>query len=530
MKKNSLGTLLQLHYHHRPCGVSTVIDRYAKTFADINKAARCGNVVLCGEKGAAFPISKVKVIVCKEMGYAQFTSKKGFEQTRDCIEKRLKRILRDPAFPRPIFVVAHNTTLGKNCALSSALSRLARDFDAMGDDSRFFLVVHDFAEEGRIEQLCHIQKLQSMGIHIWEDLYPACSNVTFVTINNRNKTLLQKAGCKTVLLRNPVWQATAPLKMSKQKMRFRLRQKAEADDVALQANRPFLLYPTRIMVRKNPLEAILIATVYAKANLLLGTVWGKAGNDFALLDQCKKICKTYSLPVLFDTYGLLGKNEAPQAMYSLADAVVSTSIAEGFGYLFAESSQFNKPVIGRMPQGLSANELGDTQYLYRQLMVPCSWVDVEKVARLYFKRLASLTQWNSATKSWDGFFTSFQKAHVSKGGIDFGCLDMASQVAVLHKCLRSQTGMDELRKAFPRQTEKLASFFAATTAGKQSNTPLMLSGDFPMDFEACFLSKSKHRANCPIQAKLIGKYFADLSRFKIGMSGKKNVSVISPSP
>ncbi len=515
------GTLVQIHYHLRPCGVTAVMRGYARAFGEINKGSRHAIVFVCGEGGDLQTVPAAKIHVCKEMGYRGFRTGKSYAKTRDAIRAALLAVITGKNVPGPVTVVAHNMTLGKNCALSSAFSRVVRQCNGLRDDIRFFSVVHDFAEEGRTSQLLQIQSLEELGHDIRNDLYFSAPNFRYVAINGRNRKVLQNAGCAVLLLKNPPGQIRPKMRIRKAEAISQLHRQAKKDGVSFLAGRPFLACPTRIAVRKNPLEAILVAAVFTEANLLLGSVRGASAANARLLALCKKLCAGHSLPVLFDTNSAFARSDADDLVYACCDAVLSTSVAEGFGYSLTESVRHGKPLVGRRPQGINEREIGYARLLYENLWVPVAWVSTERIAKRYFELLKPLSQWRGITVSWESFFRKFKTAYCKKNAIDFGCLDMVSQAEIIERCLARPVAKMELLNSFPMQTAGLRySLGHRRPPGKK--TPFAReNSDFVRRFENCFCSKTKARGVRRVRSAVVGDYFADLTKFKIAMTGQQ---------
>ncbi len=181
MKILQARSFVQVHYHNRPGGVNTVIGHYAEAFAEALMEVSAGlarqspvtNLIVCKRdktEGRAFLPGTIKNI--PESGYCSFATKYAFLKTKEILVSGLMAIIQSPGVQKPLCIVGHNLTLGKNCALSSAFAHCARLCENGRNDVRFFSVIHDFAEEGRIDCLKQIYDLQDVGIGIWNDLYP----------------------------------------------------------------------------------------------------------------------------------------------------------------------------------------------------------------------------------------------------------------------------------------------------------------------------------------------------------------------
>ncbi len=87
---------------------------------------------------------------------------------------------------------------------------------------------------------------------------------------------------------------------------------------------------------------------------------GKSGpfpEHRALYAKTKKLCVKHKAEVVFNSSAAFApqipENGFPSILYDVADACISTSIAEGFGYAFFEPWTNNKYIIGRKPLDFS---------------------------------------------------------------------------------------------------------------------------------------------------------------------------------
>ena len=402
MKILQARSFVQVHYHNRPGGVNTVIGHYAVAFAEALMEVSAGlarqspvtNLVVCKRdktEGRAFLPGIIKNI--PEGGYCSFATKYAFLKTKEILVNRLLAIIQSPAVEKPLCIVGHNLSLGKNCALSSAFARCARIYENLSDDIRFFSIIHDFAEEGRIDCLKQINNARDLGIDIWNDLYPKTKNLRFVTINKRNYSLLKTNGFNVNMLANPVEAKKIRRESARQKkdeafkklISYSVRRQCPIDPEI-----PTLFYPARIISRKNVIEAILVSNIICKANLLMGKS-GPSPEHRALYAKTKKLCVKHKAEVVFNSSAAFApqvfENGFPSILYDVADACISTSIAEGFGYAFYEPWTNNKYIIGRKPMDFSPLPGMKFPGLYTRLPIPVSWIPIHDLAQKYYNRM-----------------------------------------------------------------------------------------------------------------------------------------------
>ena len=114
----------------------------------------------------------------------------------------------------------------------------------------------------------------------------------------------------------------------------------------LKSDAPLWIFPSRFLRRKNFLEAALI-TRWLRPGAILATTSGQFSPDEAnYASDIKDAAKRGGWRVHF---GLLDKPGAPRVgdVFRLAEAVVHTSVQEGFGMSFVEAAAVGTPLIAR---------------------------------------------------------------------------------------------------------------------------------------------------------------------------------------
>lgn len=495
-------TLLQIHYHNRTGGVATIMRRYADAFAQSRRGRRPHEslIVCSAAAGTKSPPHGPRIVDVKDCDYRSFRSRAQFLAARRRIMLTLLPIIEDPVPPGQVIVIGHNMNLGKNCALSSAFAGIARDCSLRPDPDarrvRFFSVVHDFAEEGRRDLLMQIETVQEFGIDIWDDLYPSLPNLQFVTPHPRNHSLLTRAGFQAHLLRNPVSRTGAGHGSGiRAQLRAGLRKIAKKDNVRLDQSRPLVLYPSRIISRKNPVEAVLVAHVMFESTLLLGAP-GASAPALALAADLRAVCRKHGIPVVFDAGRSAerfdARGESFSLLFEIADLCMTTSVAEGFGYAIYEPALHGRRVVGRFPEGFPFTEKKKFPFLYKRLLVPKVWVRTDVLRRRYYARLKTVPGWKGRMPSFGSFSKMFDTAFTRGHGIDFGCLDVRSQLSVLQRCVQVPRAAEEWKRAFPAQTRRLLVSLDSAGHTRRGATP-GASGSFEKSFTQCYLEKRRPR-------------------------------------
>jgi hypothetical protein len=515
------GTLLQVHYHNRPGGVATVMRHYADAFAHACRGLPHSNMIVCSAGVQAEAGSGDSHIVdVRDCDYRSFRDRASFLRAKKRIRLALSSIIDGRSLPRPIVVVGHNMNLGKNCALSSAFADTARRYSLTKEDAWFFSVVHDYAEEGRTDLLLWIKTVQDFGVDIWNDLYPSLRNLRFVSPSPRNASLLKKAGFPADVLVNPVVKSPDTPRHDKKslwhkKLRSALFEIAKKENVRLRPSRPVVLYPTRVISRKNPVEAVLLAHVVFQSNLLFGA-YGTSPADRSLAESLKKICVKYGVPVVFDAGRIAGRaNNSFSMLYDIADICMTTSIAEGFGYAIHEPALYGKNTIGRCPAGFSVSGKHKILYLYKRILIPCAWVRIDEIKSRYYDRLRNVSGWYGTFPAFNSFSKMFDTSFIRNNGIDFGCLDAQTQLAVLSRCLASPKDAFAWKQACLSQTRRLMASFHAALSQRPRTAAGASYGAFEKSFTQCYFTRQapvRPRANADPEAFL--RYFSKPGHFR----------------
>lgn len=528
------GSLVQIHYHNRPGGVAAVMGHYCRAFREA-----CGGhgacVMVCARDRHARPDAGVKIVNVKECGYRTFTSAASFRAAGRLLLARLGSIIADPSLPRPVIVAGHNLPLCKNAALSHAFAGLARDFARTGDDVRFISVVHDFAEQGRTDLMTQAHLLERRGIRIWDALYPDLSNLRFAAVSASARYVLRKAGFRACLVPNAVIAPNGRTTASACTRGKSIRAHRNIDN-----RDPVLFYPGRIISRKNPVEALVLSHVFFSSTLVLGED-GTSAADRALYQGLQALCTRYKVRAVFAGARRAGDAEGGYSrLYSNADACVSTSVLEGFGYGLREPWLYGRAVIGRLPCGIAQVEIPGGAGLYKRFLVPKEWIDVEALKRLYLRQMRLCFGSRSATDSAGAFSKAFNREFVRGNGLDFGCLDIATQCAVFEAVCRSGALAEQWKNAFPGQTLSLAKSLeealhpsTGSIAAKQRQIEAGHGrAAFASSLAACFGKQRAAPASTRPDCRRIQRHFCSLAQFRLLAApqapGARHCCTVSP--
>jgi len=444
----SIASLLQVHYHFRIGGVREVICGYSKAFSAINGPGSF-NALMCNHDQHDND-SDLKIINITECDYQDPTDKESFFYLRDLLVKKIDSVLEK--VPSPVAILCHNMSLAKNPCLSSALRVLARKKDPC--KYRFFWVLHDLAEEGRIDMIEKVTRLQSIGIDIREELYALGAPVHFLVPGAHVYSILKNSGFAVSLLPNPLRLNTKVNNTPARTVLLEhLKTLALSDGFTFDPQRPICCYPARIIRRKNVLEAVVIACILLDANLVLG-VPGRTLLDRNFYEELIKLLREMKLRVAINTARLPWKlltgdseydgNPVPY-LYKTCDLAVSTSLSEGFGYALYEPWLFQKAVLARRPAGFIYPQGMNSSLLYDHFPVPLEWICWKSLKEKYYQYYSRFVGESSAVKA--------EEHLIVDETIDFGALDTEMQIQVLRKIIADETDKQKMsilfRKMFP---------------------------------------------------------------------------------
>ena len=339
----------------------------------------------------------------------------------------LGRIGFDPA---DTVVHVHNHSLGKNSSLPDCLWRLA------AGGYPLLMQIHDFAEDLRPDNYRRISQPES--------LYPQAPNLHYAVLNGRDFDILSSAGIAPNclhMLPNPV------PRLDDLPPREQAREKLQST-FGIEPQQRYVFYPVRGIRRKNLGEFLLLSAL-APPDTVLGLALAPL-NTAALpyYEDWKRLAEELKLPCVFEVGDPGGRSFGENL--AAADAIVTTSLAEGFGMVFLESWLAGRPLIGRDLPEITADftEAGmEFEWLYSRLKVPVGWVGEEAF------QVAIADAYRHTLKAYDRPEppdTAEQlAAKMDAGFVDFGDLDESFQQQVIREVHRDGSRRMEVLEANP---------------------------------------------------------------------------------
>ena len=247
--------------------------------------------------------------------------------------------------------------------MAGAIRELARR------GNHILLHIHDFAEDGRAANY-HLMLNKMAGGKTKEmsrQLYPCAAHIHYAVLNRRDFTFLRYAGAGQDCLHH------LPNAVGLGEERVRPPDRKETSP-------PLWLYPTRAIRRKNLGEFLLWSAVTPGENRFATTMGPENPQERSHYQRWIKLAEELKLPVEFELSAKANCSFIELLMQ--AHALVTTSVAEGFGMAFLEPWLINRPVCGRdLPEitGEFREEGIMLPLLYRQLDIPVEWIGVDRI-------------------------------------------------------------------------------------------------------------------------------------------------------
>jgi glycosyltransferase involved in cell wall biosynthesis len=419
-----------VHYHLRPGGVTRVIERAVEALGD-----QVDLLVLTGEAPAPGDALTPITEPFEALGYSE-TMLPDFERVAEDLRFTARSLLgRDPDLWH-----IHNHSLGKN----SFTPRLAWHLAHAG--CRLLLQPHDFAEDGRPENYRLLRN--QLGEDLNPMLYPSANHVWYAPINFRDKAFLGEIGLSNVHeLPNAVTAHAAGSGGSTSKT---------------------IVYPARAIRRKNMGEFLLWSLLAPEGFLFQSTLapqnpkWQGYYNDWVAF------AKELDLPIEFDA----GRKHDFAELIKNSAALISTSIAEGFGLAFLEPWLEGKMLMGRNLPEITADfeDAGlDLSALYSALPVPLEWIGETP----FFDALAAAMKQSYAAydRKWESEYLERAKTSlIIDGKIDFGILDEQMQRTVIRHLVKR-----------PEDRRFLPPFFSASDRDRIEHNRRMVREHFGIE-------------------------------------------------
>lgn len=389
-----------MHYHLQRGGVTHVIRQTLDALRD----APVQFVVVSGEDVPDGMTMDAPVIVEPALAYSADRHAAADPALAGRLTDRIRAELGGP----PDVWHAHNHSLGKNLSVPRLMANLAERGE------KLLLQIHDFAEDGRPANYLFLKR----GLRSDRDmLYPVAPHVHYALLNHRDLQYLKQAGLPSGQL-HYLPNAVPPRSLPE----------TSVDRLPGIPDGPLWLYPTRAIRRKNIGELLLFAAAVLDYRQTFGlTLAPENPNEWPFYQQWTNFADYYRLPVKF---GLgLSREYTYEELLSRSTALMTTSIAEGFGLAFLEPWTVGKPLIGRDLPDITRDfkeEDINLSSLYPRVSIPLKWISVDTFRRLMREWMS---YWLEAYElPWtDAFFAEAWEHMTRRDTIDFAHLHEEAQ-------------------------------------------------------------------------------------------------------
>jgi len=383
-----------LHYHLKPGGVATVLRHQIRA---LQHEAQL--LVISGEPPP--PDFPCEVACVAGLGY---TAANQSAMKADQIAEEVRRtIYRQFGGPCDLLHI-HNPLLAKN----SLFLDIIQDLQQAG--LTLFLQIHDLAEDGR------------PGACFAEVPYPV--DCHYGAINSRDWNNLAQAG------------------LAPEGLHFLPNCVVPFERASPAGEETHVLYPVRAIRRKNIGEALLISRYLPGGQSLFFTQPPNSPADFGSYNDWKRLAAAYRLPVRFE----MGTQRAFQTLVASAAWVLTTSIAEGFGFAFLEPWTAGKALKGRLLPDIcrdfSAHGI-DLKHLYPGIRLPMEWIGRQRIVDR-FKKCLEFNR-RAYGSFWPAKWTATCLQTLGQNdGIDFGLLDEGFQKECIDRVHQNPIDRQEL--------------------------------------------------------------------------------------
>jgi glycosyltransferase involved in cell wall biosynthesis len=371
--------LVILHYHLRPGGVRRVIELATPYFIREFGGEVQDVVVATGEppdskweilfRRVLAPIP-LKLFIASAFRYLS-EQKRSPSRIRNQIREALEKLFRD-ATPENTLIWAHNLGVARNLLLSHELGKLCA---ARG--LRFASHHHDWWFDNRWRRWREMRRYGFRTLQAGaRAIFPAGPTVRHLAINRAdasrlNRRLAKRAGW----LPNLAERGKAPGPQKVRAAKDWLQQQLPASA----RKSPIWLLPCRMLRRKNIAEALLLTRWLRPEAWLVTTGGASSADERAYYQALNEGARRNGWPLRL---GVLQGDETHKPsvaeLLGASEAVLLTSIQEGFGLPYLEAAAANRPLIARIIPNIAPDlaEFGfEFPQSYREILVAPSLFD-----------------------------------------------------------------------------------------------------------------------------------------------------------
>jgi hypothetical protein len=425
--------LVIFHHHLLPCGVTTVIMQTIASLRRYGRGISRIRVITGRLPDGGLDIPGAEITCLPETGYALKRSRGGVRWGERA--DRLAGRLIDGFGAGDVIWWIHNYHLGKNPLFTEAVLRLA--YSPSGP--RMILQPHDFPEAGRFDSLSELDRLVTLP------LYPVGPRIRYAAVNQSDFERLKGAGmpaCRLFLLTNPVGLPADETGWRESTRGLRSLLFPWADPRA-----PIVLYPVRSIRRKNVLEAGILLKLASFPTQLVVTLPGESPREQGYSALVEGAFRDGHIPGEFAA-GVRRVDLPVERMAAACDLAVSSSVQEGFGYLFIQALQWGLPLLARSLETIPAGDMifsGYPAHFYDSLVCPLDAPERSSLLERYCAKLARVRRHLSHDAR--AALLAEIEGMLSRDCVDFSYFDPPLQLRVLTEAAGSAELRGRLREA-----------------------------------------------------------------------------------
>ena len=448
--------LAVFHYHFVPGGITTVVKLSIKSllanYQEIGKIA-----LISGRKAysedlisylkSSFPEADITWETLPDLDYL----KEGSVFTRENINN-IENILEKY---RGYLYWIHNYHIGKN----SLFTKIITDFALKRESEKFLFHIHDFPECSRYSNYRNLIKLVS-------NPYPSGRNIKYAVLNSRDYQFMKSSGFNensVFLLPNPVIQnkniRSKLTEAEKKKIKDNIYIRTK-DIFDFKPEKPVFLYPVRTIRRKNVFEAALISLLSFGGSNLIQTLPGISDQEIKYSDIIYNFYRKGLIKGLWGT----GIKDSPAEIdlnraVDISDIIISSSVMEGFGYIFTDTLTWGKPIISRdldTSKDFIPLFTDKSSYFYKSFSIPLDEKLKTELVKQYRKYLKHLSAGEMDIPDPDYFIDNI----LSGNTVDFSYLSCDQQSDFFMQSAESrliQSDLREINSSLITKTKLLAS-------------------------------------------------------------------------
>ncbi|MBN2881490.1 HAD-IIB family hydrolase [Candidatus Woesearchaeota archaeon] len=344
-------------------GVKIVIENLMKAFSKFS--FNSFTLLESGKQFNYIPIFDINYLKIPELNYNDkiFSSFSELSDFANSLSAKLESLL---DFSKKCVIHVHNINLFKNSYLPLALKLLSlRHLDNL----LVLYQVHDFAEDNRPDRLRLMQNCTGKfdSFLAGSLAFPLTKNSLYLTINSRDKRLLHKLGIpseRIFVFPNSVdIEFLSSESTNTNGLLDLISSFAIKNGFTFSKTRKNILYPVKVIRRKNILEAILLLNLINSISdeyQLLISLDANSPLDIEYSEKIKTFVKERNLPVVIGFgFEVISPNSERKVvdgkiiqytlpdLFSISHSIITTSVLEGFGFAFVEGWITGKQVIGR---------------------------------------------------------------------------------------------------------------------------------------------------------------------------------------